>query len=142
MMVLLHKQVCKVKGLTYQANNIMGTQFTEINTDKAVKVRIRAIYRNSLNLHFTFKDNDGEPFDVSNCQFTFTIMNKALTSQMLQITNAQWERPAANQIKKVIPSLELIKNEYRFDFTVIYPDGIIQTLADGEFIVRERYISA
>lgn len=118
----------------------MHHKYTEINLDKSVQVRFKVITKNNLTLYFKFKNSNDEAIDISNIQFVFTVTDAAKTVELLKVENSDWIRPELNEIKKVIDSLSIEPNEYKVDFTCTYADGRVQTLMDGEFIVRERFI--
>lgn len=118
----------------------MHHKYTEINLDKSVLVRYKTVYKNSLILQFKFKDGSGEAVSVSGTQFKFVVTDAKKTTEYLVVENSEWTRDEPNEIKKVIQSLDIVPGEYKVDFTCTYNDGRVQTLMDGEFIVRERYI--
>lgn len=118
----------------------MHHSYTEINLDKSVNVRFKTIYKNNLTLHFKFYDKNEVAINVSGLSFRFTITDKGKTVELLVVQNSQWTRPSSNEIKHVINSLDIVPDTYKVDFTCTYADGRIQTLMDGEFIIRERYI--
>jgi hypothetical protein len=114
--------------------------YINIDADQAIKVRIYTIYGNSLTLDFKFYDSLGVAYDVSGVQFVFTVTDVLLQKEKYKIINTQWTRPFANEIKKVINPFPLAQETYKIDFTATFTDGVIQTLMDGELIIRERLI--
>lgn len=118
----------------------MHHKYTEINLDKSLLVRFKTIYKNSLVLHFKFYNKDSESIDVSQAQFKFVVTDAQKTQEFIVVNNADWIRDSTNEIKHIITSLNIVPDDYKVDFTITYSDGRIQTLMDGEFIVRDRYI--
>ena len=118
----------------------MHHKFTEIKLDRSVLVRFKVITKNSLTLNFKFSDANQDAIDVSGISFEFVVTDNAKTVELIKVTNAQWTRDNTNEILHVINSLDIEAGEYKVDFTCTYPDGRVQTLMDGEFIVRERHI--
>lgn len=116
----------------------MATTYTEILADQALKVRIRAIYGNSLLLDFKFYDASGDPLVVTGTAFEFTISDELLKRVKYQVTDAMWTKTASS-VKKLITPLTLAVGTYKIDFTATYSDGMVQTLMDGELVIRERY---
>ena len=112
----------------------------DINADQAVRVVIYAIQSNSLILDFKFYDSNGVAYNVASIQFTFTITDSSLSKEKYKVTNSQWTRPFANEIKKTIPALALAPDTYKVDLTATYSDGTVQTFMDGDLVLRERYI--
>lgn len=117
----------------------MAIDYVEINQDKAVKVRITTVEGNSLTLDFKFYAS-GIAYNVAACTFIFTVTDNLLQKQKYQVTNSQWTRPAANEIKRVINPFPLTDDTYKIDLTCTFPTGMIQTIIDGELVIRERLI--
>jgi hypothetical protein len=118
----------------------MHNSYTEIDLDKSIKVKFKALYKNALILDFKFYDSNQNEVNVTTMSFKFVIMDVGKTVEFLVIQDNEFERIGINEIKHVINSLTLIPDTYKVDFTTTYSDGKVQTFMDGDFIIRERYI--
>lgn len=116
----------------------MATTYTEINADQALRVRIKTVFGNSLLLDFKFYDANKDPLIITGTSFMFTVSDEQLKRVKYQVTDSQWTKTASS-VKKLVNPFPLAVGTYKIDFTATYSDGMIQTLMDGELVVRERY---
>ena len=78
------------------------------------------------------------PINVSAMAFQLTINTTATTpTTKLAIEDEDWTRPAAHHIQKLYTVFDGIgKGSYHYRLQITHPDGRVQTILHGQFIVE------